>query len=105
MTKPTHAEERAEIITALRHIAKELGSTSVTFSEFVHRSGFSERKVRFLFNTYNKLVEAAGLVPHECWHPPGPKYTNQELSAEIARVLRIPNAKLTISFFEQNSRI
>jgi hypothetical protein len=31
------------------------------------------------------------------------KYSNQEALAEIARVLRLPNAKLTTRFFEQSS--
>jgi hypothetical protein len=105
MTKATQAERKAELIAALRRIASELGTTSVSYSEFFHRSGFSQRTVRLLFDTYNGLVEAAGLVPYKRWRGDALKYTNQELIAEIVRVLRIPNAKLTINFFERNSRV
>src|SRR5690242_6494870 len=105
MTKATEAEERSQMVCAVRRIATELGSSSVSTLEFTQRTGISNRKVRVLFGSYNALVEAAGLVPNKCWRPDALKYTNQELIAEMVRVLRTPNSKLTIDFFERNCRI
>ena len=105
MTQPTQSDEKTAMIKRLLSIANELGTTSVSRSEFLRRSGVSDRKLERLFGRYNRLVEAAGLVPMKFRGLGVPTYSDREMIAEIARVLRLPNSKLTIVFFEQHSRL
>jgi Homing endonuclease associated repeat len=50
-------------------------------------------------------VKAAGLVPGEFPSRRRRGYSSQEVIAEIARVLRLPNSKLTTTFFAEHSRM
>jgi hypothetical protein len=101
MTQPTEPDEKNAMVKRLRRIANELGTPSVSRAEFLRRSGVTDRKLQRLFGRYNRLVEAAGLVPLKFRGRGALKYSQQETLAEIARVLRIPNSKLTSRFFEQ----
>jgi hypothetical protein len=103
MLEPTKPDEKTAMVKCLRRIADELGTTSVSHAEFLRRSGVSGGKLLRLFGQYNQLVEAAGLVPMKFRGTP--KYSHQETIAEIARVLRLPNSKLTTGFFQRCSRI
>jgi hypothetical protein len=105
MIQPNEPDEKTAMVKRLRRIASELGTTSVSRAEFLRRSGVPDRKLQRLFGRYNRLVEAAGLVPMKFRGRGTLKYSNQETLAEIARVLRIPNSKLTTRFFEQCSWI
>ncbi len=98
-------DEKEELIEALRRIATELGTDSVSRPDFLRHSGVSERKVQLLFGGYNGLVEAAGLVPRRFPSSDSPTYSDDEMLQEIVRVLREPHSKLTRIFFEQNSKI
>jgi hypothetical protein len=71
----------------------------------LRRSGIGLRKVRRLFGTYNGLVEAAGLVPGKFQSAEARKYSSADILTEIARVVRLPDAKLTTFFFEEHSQI
>lgn len=97
--------EKEELIERLRAIASELGTTSVPFHEFRKRAKVSERKVVLLFGSYNDLVKAAGLAPRTFPSRDSPTYTDQQLLAEVVRVLRLPQAKPTRIFFEQNANV
>lgn len=105
MTQPMESDEREELIQLLRDISGELRTDSVSRSEFLRRSGVSERKVQRLFGSYNSLVEAAGLVPRRFPNAETPIYSDDDMVDEIARVLRLPDSKLTTIFFEQHSRM
>ncbi len=98
-------DEHDKLIEQIRKIAKELESESVPRSEFLRRSGVSERKVQRLFGSYTGLVEAADLVPLKFPSSDAPTYSDDDLLQEIIRVLRLPNSKLTRIFFEQHSKI
>jgi hypothetical protein len=103
MTERNESEEQADVIQILQGIAGELCTKSVSSKTFYRRSGIGRYQVRRLFGSYSGLVEAAGLLPRR--FAEARKYSDQELLAEIARVLRIPNSKLSISFFEQHSQM
>jgi hypothetical protein len=104
MLEPTQRNDKSAMIQCLRRIANELATTSVSRAEFLRRSGVTRRKLRRLFGPYNGLVEAAGLVPFK-FKVGLPRYSHEETLAEIARVLRLPNSKLSTSFFKRCSRI
>jgi hypothetical protein len=105
MKQPPHPNEKAAMVKLLRGLADELGTDSVPRVEFMRRSGIGLRRIRRLFGTYNGLVEAAGLVTKKFHSAESRKYSSAELLAEIARVVRIPDSKLTTVFFEQHSKI
>jgi hypothetical protein len=99
------SDEKTELIGTLRRIAAELGTDSVSRTDFLRRSGLSERKIQLLFGGYNGLVEAAGLVPRRFPSSEVPTYSDEDMLDELVRVLRLPSSKLTVVFFEQNSNI
>jgi Homing endonuclease associated repeat len=105
MIPPTEPDEKTAMVKRLRRIANELGTTSVSRAEFLRRSGVTDRTLARLFGRYNRLVEAAGLVPLKFRGTGGARYSHEETIAEIARVLRLPNSKLTTGFFERCARI
>ena len=96
--------EKEAIVEKLKSIAGDLNASSVPRHEFLRRTGLSERKVQRLFGSYNKLVVAAGLQPRAFPTADAPSYSNDELLAEVVRVIRLPDAKLTRVFFEQNAK-
>jgi hypothetical protein len=98
MIDATNSDERTAMVECLRRIANELGTTSVSRTEFLMRSGVTEYKLKRLFGPYSRLVEAAGLVALKFG---AARYSNEQTIAEIARVLRLPNSKLTMSFFKR----
>ena len=104
-TTKSKAAQKAAMVECLWRIAKELGTTSVSRIEFLRRSRVSDRKLHRLFGRYNELVKAAGLVPRTFPGAGVPTYSKQETAVEIARVLRLPNSKLTMKFFERWSRM
>ena len=97
--------EKDDFIQKIREIAEALGTKSVPRHEFLRQTGISERKIQLLFETYNGLVEAAGLEPRKPIPKDSPIYSNQELLEEVIRVIRLPGAKLTRVFFEQNAGV
>src|ERR1700745_3959798 len=105
MMQPTEADEKTAIVKRLRRIANELGTTSVSRAEFLRRSGVTDRKLERLFGRYNRLVEAGGLGPFKFSGTGPARYPPEEVIAEIARVLRLPNSKLTTGFFGRCSRM
>lgn len=98
-------DEKQVLIQKLQSIAKELDTTTVARHEFLRRAGVSERKVQRLFGSYNELVSAAGLNPRRFPTSDAPAYSDQDLLSEVVRVLRLPNAKFTRVFFEQNASV
>lgn len=96
--------EKEEIVAKLKEIAGDLGASSVPRHEFLRRTGLSERKVQNLFGSYNALVEAAGLEPRTFPTSDVPMYSDGELLEEVVRILRLPDAKPTRIFFEQNAK-
>jgi hypothetical protein len=105
MKHPPAPDEKANIVQLLRRIADQLHCNAVSRAEFGRRSGVSESKVQRLFGSYNRLVEAAGLVPRKFPRAGTPTYSNEHLITEIVRVLRLPNSKLTRLFFDDNSSL
>jgi hypothetical protein len=105
MTKSTKLDEKAEMIKTLRRIAEELGTTSVSWPDFHKRSRVTRHRVVRLFGSYNELVEAAGLVRRQFPGTGARRYSKEEEIAEIVRVLRMPNSKLTTTFFHENSKM
>jgi hypothetical protein len=101
MKKPTKPDEKAKIIKIIRRIAKAARTASVSRWQFCQRSHVTKRKVERLFGSYGGLVEAAGLVRSKFQRVP--KHSDEEVIAEMVRVLRMPNSKLTQTFFKQNS--
>src|SRR6478735_8507657 len=97
--------EREDLIEKLQAIAAKLATTSVARHEFFRHAKVSERRVLRLFGSYNELVKAAGLVPRIFPSPDSPTYSDKQLLAEVARVLRLPGAKPTRVFFEQNAKV
>src|SRR5947209_3747884 len=96
--------DKEELIRKLQEIAGALDASSVPRHEFLRRTGLSERKVQRLFGSYNALVEAAGLEPRIFPSSDAPTYSDGELLAEVVRILRLPEAKPTRIFFEQNAK-
>jgi hypothetical protein len=92
-----------EMIEAIRSIAAKHKITSVPRHLFLMETGLSERQVYKIFGSYNALVESAGLKPMIFPTSESPLYDDQELLAEIVRVLRLPNSKLSRISFEQNA--
>ncbi len=103
MQHPPVPDEKATIVQSLRQIADQLKCNAVSWAEFGRLSGVPESKVLRLFGSYNSLVEAAGLVPRKFSRVGPPIHSTEDLITEIVRVLRLPNSKLTSSFFEHNS--
>jgi hypothetical protein len=101
--QPAVPDEKLHFIKLLRRVAKKLKSDSVSRAEFKRRSGVSDHKIKLLFGSYNGLVEAAGLVAYQFPTAEVPLYSDDELLAEIIRVLRLPDSKPTRFFFEQHS--
>ena len=102
--KPNQPDTKTALVKVLRRIAGELGSESMTSTEFVRRSGVTTHRIKRLFGTYNRLVEAAGLVPRSFPKPLDSNYSTADIVAEIVRVLRIRKSKLTTTFFQEHSR-
>ncbi|MBN1928827.1 MAG: hypothetical protein JW764_04745 [Chlorobiaceae bacterium] len=96
--------DKEEMIEQIKGIAGKLGASSVPRHEFLKRTGFSERKIQSLFGSYNELVKAAGLKPRIFPTSDVPMYSDRELLDEVARILRLPEAKLTRIFFDQNAK-
>jgi hypothetical protein len=105
MIDPTHSDEKTAMVKCLRRITNELGTTSVSRAEFLRRSGVTKHRLTRLFGRYNRLVEAAGLVPFKFRGTGVVRYSHEETIAEIARVLRLPNSKLSTRFFKRCSRM
>lgn len=96
---------RDEMITAMRQLADKLGVSSVPRHQFRKETGLSERQILRAFGSYNALVKAAGLKPTIFPTSDAPSYSDEEIVAEIVRVLRLPDSKLTRIFFEQNASL
>ena len=90
------------MIGLIQNIAKESNSDTVPRHQFIRRAHISERKIAKIFGSYNGLVEAAGLVSTIFPSLDQPFFTDEQLLAEIVRVIRIPDSKLTRIYFEQN---
>jgi len=90
-----------EMIAAIRALAKELGTNQIPRHQFMRHTGLSERSVAKIFGSYNGLVEAAGLDPYRFPSSDQPIYSDDQILAEIVRVLRMPDSKMTRIFFEQ----
>ena len=100
------ADEKEQMIAKIREIADRRWTDLVPRNQFLRESGFSERAVIRAFGKYNGLVEAASLRKGKALPKAGePRYSNDEMQAEVARVLRLPDAKLTRVFFEQHAQI
>ena len=96
---------KEEIIQKIKDIAKSENSNKVPKHKFFEKAGISERKLLFLFGSYNNLILEAGLEP-TIFPSKGVKlYTDDELLLEVIKVCKMPNAKLSRLFFEQNSNI
>jgi hypothetical protein len=96
---------RDEMINAMREIAVKLSLSTVPRHQYIQETGLSERQIYNTFGSYNALVEAAGLKPTKFPTSGAPLYSDKESLAEIARVLRLPESKLSRNFFEQNASI
>jgi len=96
---------RDEMIKAMREIAEKLSLSTVSRHQYLRETGLSERQILKAFGSYNALVEAAGLKPTIFPTSDAPIHSDEELLAEIARVLRLPESKLTRIYFEQNASI
>lgn len=94
---------KEEMLAAIRDLAEAAGSKNVPRHQFLRCTRVSERQIALLFGSYNGLVEAAGLEPVSFPTSDQPVYTDDKLLAEIVRVLRQPNSKMTRIFFEQNA--
>lgn len=55
--------DRETIVKEIKKIAREIGSDTVSRSEFKSRSGISEWQIYKYFDSWNEAVEAAGLTP------------------------------------------
>jgi hypothetical protein len=97
--------DRNEMINAMREIAEKLNLSKVPRHQFLQETGLSERQILKTFGSYNALVEAAGLKPTIFPTYDTRLYSDEELLAEIVRVLRLPESKLTRIFFEQNASV
>src|SRR5438128_1761031 len=100
-----HAPRRASRSGRTSPMATKCPCDSVPRSEFIRHSGIGARRIRRLFGTYNRLVETAGLVPRKFCRADTRKHSSAEVLAEIMRVVRLPDAKLTSVFFGQHSPI
>ena len=94
-----------EMIAAIRALAKESGTSQIPRHQFMRHTGLSERQVAKIFGSYNGLVEAAGLSPYRFPSSDQPTYSDDQILAEIVRVLRLPDSKMTRIFFEQQGSI
>lgn len=92
---------RTELIDEIKRVAEQIGSESVPRHEFLRRSSASEHRVTQVFGSYNGLVEAAGLTPLTF----GQTYTDEYVLEEVVRILRLPEAQLTRTFFDSQSHI
>jgi hypothetical protein len=55
--------DRETIVREIKRIAREIGSDTVSKSEFKSKSGISEYQIYKHFDSWNEAVEAAGLTP------------------------------------------
>jgi hypothetical protein len=99
------AMTKEEMIAAIQDLARESGSNSIPRHKFFKHTRLSERQVSILFGSYNGLVEAAGLNPYRFPSTDQPMYSDEQLLAEIVRVLRLPDSKMTRIYFEQHGSI
>lgn len=99
------SDEKKDLITKISDLARDLNATRISRPVFIQKTGVSERKILKLFGSYNAFVEAAGLETTIFPKSDTPIYSDQELLSEIVRVLRLPDAKLTRIFFEQNAAV
>jgi hypothetical protein len=97
--------DKQAVVEALRTLAERLGTTAVSQNQFVRESGISIYEVRQLFGTYYDLVRATGLTPLGRPTANVPMYSDEDMLAEIVRVLHLPDSKLTRLFYEQNGSI
>ena len=96
---------RPDMIRQMQEIARSTRERQVPRHGFLRKTGLSERQVNMLFGTYNDLVRSAGLEPQFFPRAGVLQYSDDELLEEVARVLRLPEAKLTRVFFEQNAEV
>lgn len=98
-------EEKTILIKKIQDLARESETNRISRPEFLQKTGVSERTILKYFGSYNAFVEAAGLQPTIFPKADTPVYSDQELLNEVVRVLRLPDAKLTRIYFEQNASI
>jgi hypothetical protein len=94
-----------DLVSFMKTLAQENASRSIARHEFLRRFDVSERTIAKLFGSYNGLVRAAGLDAMNFPSPDAPTYGDADLLAELIRVLRLPNSKMTRIFFEQHARV
>ena len=97
--------DRDEMISKIRALAEEIGSKKIPRHMYLRRTRLSERKISKIFGSYNGLVEAAGLTPVPFPTSEQPAFTDEKILAEIMRVLRLPDSKMTRIYFEQQGAI
>jgi hypothetical protein len=76
------AVTKEEIIEELKRVANLLGKNQVSRSEFTRHSKITSSCVERTFGTWNKAVEAAGLVPATMFF----KLSDDKLAQEFSRV-------------------
>lgn len=96
---------KEEMIQKIKDIAAKENTNKVPRHLFFRETGISERKMLALFGSYNNLIVEADLEPH-IFPSRGQKiHTDAELIKEVIRVCRIPHAKLSRLYFDQNSTV
>jgi hypothetical protein len=98
------AETKEDLIVLIQEVSRRAGTSTVPRHQFLREAKVSERMVQRLFGTYNALVEAAGLEPMR-FPGAGGTYSDADLLAEVVRVLRLPEAKMTQVFFDQHGEV
>lgn len=80
-------EKRQEIIVEIRRVAELLNTNSLSFREFKRNCSIEKTIVDYYFGSWNKAVEAAGLLPNTPAHIGGkPVITDDEFLEEIIRL-------------------
>jgi len=77
-----------EIISEIRRISTKLSSSQLTRKDFSQNSQISIATVITVFDSWNRAVEAAGLVPIQNFIPEHKEIPDEDLMAEVIRLTK-----------------
>ncbi len=79
---------REQIIDEIRRVSSKLGTQRLTRKDFGCNSKISTATICYVFGSWNRAVEAAGLKPITDFVPERKKIPDEELMAEVIRLTK-----------------
>ena len=82
--------EREQILDEIRRVANQLGTRALSKSQFARQSSIKSGLVERRFGTWNKAIEAAGLIPDQSNKTLSPEQLMNELHRVVTELDKFP---------------